>query len=546
MKIGELLSGVQLKQPLAPQLAEREAAGLDYDSRRIEKDFLFFAFPGARADGRQFANDAVARGAIAVVSEASSEGVGEVDAREDLRSRWIQVEHGRHALALASRSFYGKPDERIALTGITGTNGKTTTGFLIDSVLRAAGYTTALIGTIEYRLGDRVLPAVNTTPESLDLVRLFAELERLGGTHAATNGAQHGAPDAASHVALHGAEHGAQHGASDAAQHAALAATMEVSSHALELGRLYGLRFHTAVFTNLTRDHLDFHGTMEAYFAAKQRLFAPWDNAGHGPAPLFAVLNRDDEYARRLKLHPKTEVFWYGFGPESNLRARHISSGFQGLKFEVQHGKTRFDIESPLIGRINVYNILAACGAGLSYGIAPDAIARGIASLRAVPGRFERIDEGQPFVVVVDYAHTDDALRNVIAVARALNPKRVITLFGCGGDRDRTKRPLMGQAAAEASDFVVLTSDNPRSEDPLAIMNDALVGIRRVDVKYIVEPDRAAAIARAIDEARAGDIVILAGKGHEPYQVLKDRTIPFDDRAVAREVLKGYGYHKTA
>jgi len=505
MKIGELLSGVRLKQPLAPQLAERDAAGLDYDSRRIEKDFLFFAFPGARADGRQFANDAVARGAIAVVSEA----VSEADAPEDLRSRWIQVEHGRQALALAARNFYGKPDERVALTGITGTNGKTTTGFLIDSVMRAAGYTTALIGTIEYHLGDRVLPAVNTTPESLDLVRLFAELERIGGT----DGALH--------------------------------ATMEVSSHALELGRVFGLRFHTAVFTNLTRDHLDFHGTMEAYFAAKQRLFASWDDAGHGPAPLFAVLNRDDEYARRLTLNPKTEIIWYGSGPESNLRARHISTGFQGLKFEVQRGKTHFDIESPLIGRINVYNILAACGAGLSYGIAPDVIARGIAALRAVPGRFERIDEGQPFVVVVDYAHTDDALRNVIAVARGLNPKRVITLFGCGGDRDRTKRPLMGQAAAEASDFVVLTSDNPRSEDPLAIMNDALVGIRRVDVKHIIEPDRAAAIARALDEARAGDIVILAGKGHEPYQVLKDRTIPFDDRLVAREVLKGYGYHKT-
>jgi len=533
MKIGELLSGVQLKQPLPPQLAEREAAGLDYDSRRIEKDFLFFAFPGARADGRQFASDAVARGAVAVVSEA--------DAPEDLRSRWIQVEHGRQALALASRNFYGKPDERVALTGITGTNGKTTTGFLIDSVMRAAGYTTALIGTIEYHLGDRVLPAVNTTPESLDLVRLFAELERLGETQGAGYGTQH-----AAHGPPHAAPQAARHAAPHAALHAALHATMEVSSHALELGRVYGLRFHTAVFTNLTRDHLDFHGTMEAYFAAKQRLFAPRDGAGHGPAPLFAVLNRDDEYARRLKLNPKTETFWYGFGPESDLRARHISTGFQGLKFEVQRGKTRFDIESPLIGRINVYNILAACGVGLSYGIAPDAIARGIASLRAVPGRFERIDEGQPFVVVVDYAHTDDALRNVTAVARALNPRRVITLFGCGGDRDRTKRPLMGQAAAEGSDFVVLTSDNPRSEDPLAIMNDALVGIRRVDVKYIIEPDRAAAIARAIDEARAGDIVILAGKGHEPYQVLKDRTIPFDDRAVAREVLKGYGYHKTA
>jgi UDP-N-acetylmuramoyl-L-alanyl-D-glutamate--2,6-diaminopimelate ligase len=388
----------------------------------------------------------------------------------------------------------------VALTGITGTNGKTTTSYLIDSVLREAGHTTALIGTIEYHLAGRVLPAVNTTPESLDLIRLFAELERAGGTHA----------------------------------------TLEVSSHALALGRVYGLHFHTAVFTNLTRDHLDFHGDMDSYFAAKHKLF---EGAG-GPPPRFAVLNRDDPYTRQIRLDPATRVFRYGIGSDADLRARHIASGFQGLRFDVQHGKGRFAVESPLIGRINVYNILAACGAGLSYGIPPETIARGIARLRAVPGRFERVDEGQPFVVVVDYAHTDDALRNVIAVARGLNPKRVITLFGCGGDRDRSKRPLMGRAAAEASDFVVLTSDNPRSEDPLAIMNDALVGIRRVDVPHVVEPDRHAAIARALMEAREGDIVILAGKGHEPYQVLKDRTIAFDDRAVAREVLRGYGYHK--
>jgi UDP-N-acetylmuramoyl-L-alanyl-D-glutamate--2,6-diaminopimelate ligase len=234
----------------------------------------------------------------------------------------------------------------------------------------------------------------------------------------------------------------------------------------------------------------------------------------------------------------------YGFAPDSMLRPRHVSSTLNGLRFDVQFRKSRFPVESSLIGRINVYNILAAFGTGLSYGIAPEVISRGIAGLRAVPGRFERVDEGQPFSVVVDYAHTDDALRNVIAVGRGLNPKRVITLFGCGGDRDRTKRPLMGAAAAEASDFVVLTSDNPRSEDPLAIMNDALVGIRKYDVPHAIEPDREAAIRRALKEAREGDIVILAGKGHETYQVLKDRTISFDDRAVAREVLKGYGYHK--
>jgi UDP-N-acetylmuramoyl-L-alanyl-D-glutamate--2,6-diaminopimelate ligase len=233
---------------------------------------------------------------------------------------------------------------------------------------------------------------------------------------------------------------------------------------------------------------------------------------------------------------------WFGLGQSATVRARHITSNLQGLRFEVQSRKSRFMVESPLLGRINVYNILAACCAGLSYGFTPETIAAGIAQCRAVPGRFERIDEGQPFGVVVDYAHTDDALKNTIAVARGLEPKRVITLFGCGGDRDRTKRPLMGQAAAENSDFVVLTSDNPRSEDPLAIMNDALVGIRRTDVPHIIEPDRATAIARAIKEARPGDIVILAGKGHEPYQVLKDKTIAFDDREVARGVLRGFGY----
>ena len=494
MTLEEILSGVQLRRPISSDLAAANVTGLDYDSRRIKHGFLFFAFPGSRADGREFAGNALFRGAVAVAGESEAPD-------ESLAPRWIQVEHGRHALALAARNFYRKPDERLGLTGVTGTNGKTTAAFLIDSILRATGRTTGLIGTIEYHLAWRVLPAVNTTPESLDLVRLCWELERAGGSHV----------------------------------------TLEVSSHALALGRVYGLQFHTAVFTNLTRDHLDFHGSMEAYFAAKQLLFS----GDGGPPPRFAVLNRDDKYARKLKVNRKTKTIWYGLGHGSDLRALDVSSGPHGLRFDVRYGKLRFTVQSPLIGRINVYNILAACGAGLSYGVAPEHVAQGIADLHAVPGRFERIDEGQPFVVVVDYAHTDDALRNTIAVARGLNPKRVITLFGCGGDRDRAKRPLMGQAAAEASDFVVLTSDNPRSEDPLAIMNDALVGIRRVDVPHVVEPDRADAIARALKEAREGDLVILAGKGHETHQVLKNRTIPFDDRMVAREVLRGYGYRRT-
>jgi UDP-N-acetylmuramoyl-L-alanyl-D-glutamate--2,6-diaminopimelate ligase len=492
MNLAEVLAGVRLKEPLGAELAQVMVEGLAYDSRRVGRGSLFFAFPGARADGRSFANQAVKAGAVAVVSELT--------APAGFHGPWIEVEHGRRALAHAARNFYGRPDERISLTGITGTNGKTTTSYLVDSVLRAAGKTTALIGTIEYHLGDRVLPAVNTTPESLELYRLLAELEQMGGTFA----------------------------------------TMEASSHALALGRIYGMHFHTAVFTNLTRDHLDFHQTMENYSAAKQMLFT-----GVGaPAPPFAVINRDDEYGAQMAAGANTKVLWYGLGKAANIRARHISSSFDGLRFEIQADGKHFAVQSPLIGRINVYNILAACGTGLSYGLPAEIIARGIANCRAVPGRFERVDEGQPFVVVVDYAHTDDALRNVISMARSLEPKRVVTLFGCGGDRDRTKRPIMGQVAAELSDLVALTSDNPRSEDPLDIMNDVLVGIRRKDTPCLVEPDRAAAIRRAIEEARPGDILILAGKGHETYQIVKDRTIPFDDREVAREVLRGFGYRR--
>jgi UDP-N-acetylmuramoyl-L-alanyl-D-glutamate--2,6-diaminopimelate ligase len=466
-------------------LAQGAVRGLEYDSRRVQPGSLFFAFPGAKADGRAFAAEAMEKGALAIVSE--------LPAPEGFAGPWIQVEHGRRALALAARSFYG---QHVELTGITGTNGKTTTGFLTDSVLRASGRTTALIGTIEYRIAGRVLPAVNTTPESVDLYRIFEDLREHGGTHA----------------------------------------TMEVSSHALALGRVHGLDFHTAIFTNLTRDHLDFHKTMEDYFAAKQILFES--------GPKFAVINHDDPYAAKIKTPPGTTVLTYGFEKDCAVRATKVSSTMDGLRFEVQFGKMRFPIESPMIGRFNVYNILAACCAGLTYQIPVEAIAKGIADCPGVPGRFERIDEGQPYAVVVDYSHTDDALRNAITAARGLNPKRVITMFGCGGDRDRTKRPIMGQVAGELSDRVVLTSDNPRSEDPIQIMNDVLVGLRRFDKPYAVEPDRRAAIARAIGDALPGDVVILAGKGHETYQVLKDRTIAFDDRQVAREVLRGFGYKK--
>jgi UDP-N-acetylmuramoyl-L-alanyl-D-glutamate--2,6-diaminopimelate ligase len=490
MTIEQVILGVQLRRELASGLGQLSVAGLEYDSRRVQPGFLFFAFPGARADGREFAQQAIDQGAIAAVSE--------FPAPDGFRGAWIEVEHGRQALALSARNFYGNPAERLKLTGVTGTNGKTTTTFLIDAVLHAAGIRTALVGTIEYRLAGEVRPAVNTTPESLDLYRMFQELEQAAGTHV----------------------------------------TMEVSSHALALGRVYGIAFHTVVFTNLTRDHLDFHHTMEEYFAAKQLLFVPRAAA----APVWAVINHDDAYGRQIGSARHT--LRYGFEEGADLRGSSLKMSFEGLRFTVQYGAERVELSSPLVGKFNAYNILAACGAALSYGLDWKTISTAIANFPGVPGRFESVQQGQPFLVIVDYAHTDDALRNVISVTRELHPKRVITLFGCGGDRDRSKRPLMAQAASQASDFVVLTSDNPRSEDPLAIMNDALVGLRRFDTPHIIEPDRAKAIRAALHEAAAGDIVILAGKGHETYQVLKDRVIHFDDREVARDVLRELGYKK--
>ncbi len=500
----EVLNGVKIRSELLEDEAERDVAGLEYDSRRVEKDFVFFAFPGSRVDGRQFAHDAMARGACAVVSELPRpEGFP-----GGSNAPWIEAEHGRQALAIAARNFYARPDERVAFTGITGTNGKTTTAYLIDAILRDAGRVTAMIGTIEYRLAGELRKAVNTTPESLDVIRLAAGLEQRGGTHL----------------------------------------TMEVSSHALALARVYGIHFHTAVFTNLTRDHLDFHGTMEEYAAAKRILFVPPE----GPAPRWVVLNHDDPASQGMMPPDGSRVVWYGLsedaglknGLRNGLRAENIRSGFDGLHFDLMYEGARQAVESAVIGRMNVLNILAAAGAGLSYGLDLPAIARGVRACPAVPGRFERVDCGQPFLVAVDYAHTDDALRNLIQVARELTSGRVITLFGCGGDRDRTKRPLMGMAAAELSDFVVLTSDNPRSEDPLGIMTDVMVGLGRFDTPHVAEPDRARAIRRALEDAKPGDVVLLAGKGHETYQILKDRTIDFDDRETAREILRSFGYEK--
>lgn len=473
--------------------------GLEYDSRRIKPGNLFVAMRGESSDGNQFIDEAIAAGAVAVVTDSAAE-------KPRAGVAWAQVSHGRRALARLSSNFYKQPAERLAVTGITGTNGKSTTTFLVEAILAASGRKNALIGTIEYHVAGKVLPAPHTTPESLELNRMLAEAFGQGATEAVT----------------------------------------EVSSHALAQQRVYGIPFDVAVFTNLTRDHLDYHRTMDEYFASKRILFE-----GCGTeAPRAAVLNSDDEYGQKLvKISRRrgSEVFTYGL-TKADFYSENVDITPRGTRFDLVTPKENIPVFSPLIGKVNVYNILAAAGAAYARGCKPEAIAKGIGSLSRVPGRFERVECEQPFTVVVDYAHTDDALRNLTALARefvqqAGQKGRVITVFGCGGDRDRAKRPLMGEAAGQGSDFVVLTSDNPRTEDPLAIINDALVGLQRSGVKYKMEPDRKIAIGLAIHEARPGDIVLIAGKGHEKVQVTKAGPIPFDDVEVAQHMLREAGYN---
>lgn len=494
MKFLELLDGVELVASRAQAAGNPEISAIEYDSRRVMPGTLFVAMRGESSDGNRFIEQAIAAGAVAVVTDSDREPSGVA---------WAQVLHGRRALATLSANFYKRPASELGITGITGTNGKSTTAFLIEAILRACGRTGALVGTIEYHVAGRILPAPHTTPESLDLQRLFCETVASGGTEV----------------------------------------VMEVSSHALAQGRAYGIPFDVAVFTNLTRDHLDYHKSMEEYFDAKKILFA-----GSGsPPPRVAVLNADDAYAMKLADFSRSqcsEVFTYAWS-KGDYHASKVDIGPRGTRFQLDSPKGTVAISSPLIGRVNVYNILAASAAAVARGCSLESIAEGVASLKAVPGRFERVDCGQPFTVVVDYAHTDDALRNLTSLAREFvkqSSGRVITVFGCGGDRDRTKRPLMGEAAGKGSDFVVLTSDNPRSEDPLAIINDAVVGLQRSGTRCKTDPDRRAAIALAISEARAGDIVLIAGKGHEKVQISRTKTVPFDDREVAAEVLRELGY----
>jgi UDP-N-acetylmuramoyl-L-alanyl-D-glutamate--2,6-diaminopimelate ligase len=475
MEIDQLIAALAPADVLGR--APVEVTDLAYDARAVEPGSLFFCVPGTRADGHEFATAALENGAVALVVERPLE----VDAPQ------LVVPSARAAMAVAADEFFGRPTEELQVAGVTGTNGKTTTAFLLYAILAAAGRRPGLLGTIESRVGGERRPAVRTTPEAIDLQREFREMLDAGDRSAA----------------------------------------VEATSHGSALGRLDRVRFGALVFTNLTQDHLDFHGTLEAYFDAKRRLFTETRPS--------AAVNVGDEHGRRLadELRGHNELLTFGLADDAEVRADELELGPRGARFTA----AGIELETRLRGRFNIENVLGAVAASKLLEIPDDAIAYGVKELRGVPGRFEAVDEGQPFAVLVDYAHTPDSLENVLRTARDLAQGRVLCVFGCGGDRDRGKRPLMGRIATELADLAIVTSDNPRSEEPEAIIAEILEGAADAEV----EPDRREAIARAIGEAGEGDVVVIAGKGHEQGQQFADRTIPFDDREVSREALRRLG-----
>jgi len=468
---------------------------ITHDSRQAKEGTIFVAIRGATVDAHRFIDDVVRRGASAILSEFGPP--------KNYSGTWLKVPDARRALAFASSLIHGEPSHRLSLVGITGTNGKTTTTYLCSALAESAGQKTAMLTTVEYRIGDRHTPAVRTTPESSDTNRFLAVAVDEGCTMAA----------------------------------------MEASSQAIDLHRCDGLRFKVAVFTNLTRDHLDYHGTMENYFAAKKKLF----DGGLGEAPASSVINIDDEWGRTLveelsaagqRVVTYSQTAATDTGPAADLVADNVSVSLnRGTSFRLRTGGKEYQINSPLVGRPHVYNMLAAAGTALQLGYEMKAIIAGLETCGGAPGRFERVVHDGDFAVVVDYAHTDDALLNTLNSAKPLTEGRIITVFGCGGDRDKTKRAPMGQIAGERSDLVILTSDNPRTEDPLKIISEIETGVRETGTEYLVVPDRRDAIFRAVEAARAGDIVIIAGKGHENYQIIGNDKFDFDDREVAAEAI---------
>lgn len=463
-----------------------EISGIAYDSRSVRTGDLFVAIKGEKSDGARFLPQAIEKGAVAIAIE-------EFNGPAPAGVVVIVVPDARRFLAEISRAFYGDPAAKLMLAAITGTNGKTTTTYMLDSIFRAAGLTSCLVGTIGMKIGDRHFHTEHTTPECSDLTRFFDEAVAQRCTHGA----------------------------------------LEVSSHSLVLKRVFGMRFRVGVFTNLTQDHLDFHGDMESYFQAKQILYGD-DN---GNRIETAVVNIDDPYGNRLVPKIASPVISYGFDPTASIHPIEHQSRVDGTNIVLMTPKGRISIRLQLIGRPNIYNAMSAVGAALALGIDPEAIVMGLETMRVVPGRVERVDEGQDFTVVVDYAHSPDSLDNLLSTVSRLPHQRLITVFGCGGNRDRKKRPIMGEIAAQKSDMVIATSDNPRAEDPLDILREIEPGLKKGTAPYRIISDRREAIESAIAMARTGDVVIIAGKGHEDYQILGDRTIPFDDRKLAAELI---------
>lgn len=480
MRLKDVIRGLDYKASSSFS-GDIEIKGIACDSRLVKKDYLFVAVNGVRSDGHKFVREAVERGAAAVVLEK----------KENLFNGAVEVcvNDSRTALAKIAGEFYGRPFEKLINIGITGTNGKTTISYLMESIISESGYKSGLIGTINYRIGRRVIPAANTTPGPVELFSFMDEMVRDGVDYM----------------------------------------VMEVSSHSLDQRRSEGIGFSAAIFTNLTGDHLDYHKTLEEYFNAKARLFEGL-NAG-----AYGIINIDDKWGERLLRRSGCRIITYGLERQAYIRADNIEFSLDGTSFTIECPNGRFEIKTKLIGVHNVYNITASFAAALALGFQPYRIVCGIERLTAVPGRLEAIDCGQPFKVFIDYAHTDDALRNVLSALRPLIQGRMITVFGCGGERDKLKRPRMGKTASSLSDSIIITSDNPRSESADVIASEIVRGIDTLN--YTVILDRADAIRHAFRAARKGDCVLIAGKGHETYQVLKDAVIAFDDREVARKIL---------
>ena len=486
MQLKILADSIPVQEVLGP--LDREVDGIFYDSRRVQKNGLYVAVRGAHFDGHKFTEQAIERGASAIVVERPE---------SHSRATSLVVADSRLAMADLAFTFYKKPALRLTMAGVTGTNGKTTTTFLLKHICETAGLRCGLIGTVRYEIGERILPATRTTPESLDLQELLAQMAGAG----------------------------------------CKAAVMEVSSHALAQERTRGLEWDVAVFTNLTQDHLDFHQTMTNYFEAKARLFTGLKDQPN-KKEASAVINIDDVHGEKLvsRLDDEVPVITYGVSPRANFRASNYRAEFSGTSFQLDARGKIYLVRVPLIGRFNVSNAMAALAAATSLGVNLRDAVLSLARSPQVPGRLEAVPAKRQFQVFVDYAHTDDALLNVLKTLRELGPSRLIVVFGAGGDRDKRKRALMGRVADQNADYSIVTSDNPRKEDPLAIIADVKEGFRSQNFESV--PDRAEAIARAIALAQPRDIILIAGKGHETYQEFADHTIPFDDRQMALRALE--------